>query len=112
MNMDTTLSSAGRRSSNRGGTKRKPDHNRTFTGPFGHNTSAASQRQHLTSGLGGLLDNEHNTRKQTKGVEHLNGSFLQFDANSKRLVDMSRQVLSSPRKHVVGETAPAHNYST
>ena len=113
MNMETTLSSADRRSKNHDPSKRIHEHNRTFTGPFGHKASAASHRQHFTSGMGALLDHDSSTAvKKSKGIEHLNGSFLQFDMNNKRLVDMSRQVLSSPRKHVIGENAPSHNFSS
>lgn len=48
---------------------------------------------------------------EKSSIQNLNGSFLQFDQNQKKLVDMSRQVLSSPRKHIVGEAFVNHNYS-
>ena len=48
---------------------------------------------------------------QRSSIQNLNGSFLQFDGNQKKLVDMSRQVLSSPRKHIIGEAFNNPNVS-
>lgn len=109
MNMDTTLSSVG---VNLSGRVKNDQMGRTFNGPFGHHNSiSGTQRNIASSGLGAFNDN-NDSRRDSFPVQHLNGSFLQFDANSKRLVDMSRQVLSSPRKHIIGENVPVHNYNS
>jgi len=36
-------------------------------------------------------------------MQHLEGSFLQYDTTSKKLVDVSSAIMASPRQQVIGE---------
>jgi len=57
-----------------------------------------SSSKGLTKRFGSIGGSQHGDTMQ-----HVEGSFLQFDTNSKKLVDMSSTIMASPRLQVIGE---------
>ena len=58
--------------------------------------------------MSSVSDYKAYTQRRKKNLLHLNGSFLHFDHDSNRLLDLSKELVGSPRKKIVG----VHKYTS